>query len=274
VLQETPVPEVEPQDSSIPSTSLDSIPVETLDADLKSVTERFGTLDQTTHQATFDSREARRAGIDNELIRLAEELVRYQNNLVRDLESGRTRMGNRDRPNSREYPRLRRFHQRAAERGRARPQVRSSSKALSLDNEEESLGFDTNLYAVNTETACGNNAFPKPNVTPVRKYYNQTSPSATTWLTSNGFHKTSDYATGDYGNNYTRATSYSGVQGTCDSPKFRDDGTVRSGTTPAGAAYTMNLQLKEPNPEVLDSYYGAWPYLGWATYVRWWHATY
>lgn len=99
--------------------------------------------------------------------------------------------------------------------------------------------------------------------------------SPTTWLASNGFHRTADYATRDYGNNYTRPTSYSGVQGTCDSPKFRDDGTVRNGLVPGnGAAYNMNLQLKEPNPEILQLYYGLWPYLGWGTYVEWWHNTY
>lgn len=130
VFEETPVPEAEEQEEpSLPSTSLDSIQIDALDADLKSVTEQFGTLDPDTHQATFDSREARIAGIDNELIRLAEELVRYQNGLVRDLRSGRTRIGNGQRPNPQEYPRLRRFQQRAAERGRAE---RARGKAKSL----------------------------------------------------------------------------------------------------------------------------------------------
>ncbi len=120
VFEETPVPDAEEQEPSLPSTSLDSIQIDTLQADLSSVTEQFGTLDPSTHQATFDSREARRAGIDSELIRLAEELVRYQNSLVGDLRSGRTRIGNGEGPNSREYPRLRRFQQRASERGRSR----------------------------------------------------------------------------------------------------------------------------------------------------------
>lgn len=272
VFEEMPVPGAEDQEPSLPSTSLDSIQIDTLDADLKAVTEQFGTLDPSTHQATFDSREARRAGIDNELIRLAEELVRYQNSFVGDLRSGRARIGNGERPNSREYPRLRRFQQRASERGRSRSSNSQSLKAFSLDNREEPLGFETNLYSVNTETACGNYAFPKPNVTPVRRYYNQSSP--TTWLTSNGFHITANYATGAYGINYTRPTFYSGVQGTCDSPKFRDDGTVANGTTSTGAPYNMNLQFKEPNPEILEPYYGLWPYLGWGTYVQWWHNTY
>jgi hypothetical protein len=272
VLEETPTPAADEEELSLPSTSLDSIEIDTLDADLKSVTEQFGTLDPNTNQATFNSREARRAGIDNELIRLAEELVSYQNNLVRDLRSGRARIGNRERPNPRTYPRLRRFQQRATERGRPRRSNSLGSKALTLNTREDTLGFDTNLYAVNTETACGNQAFPKPNVSPTRRFYNQSSPD--TWLTTNGFHRTARYATQSYGVNYTRETFYSGVQGTCDSPKFRDDGTVASGTTSAGARYTMNLQLKEPNPEILESYYGRWPYLGWGTYVQWWHNNY
>ncbi len=119
VFEETPTQNADEEDLSLPSTSLDSIQIGTLGAALNSVTEQFGTLDPSTHQATFDSREARRAGIDDELIKLAEELVGYQNNLVRDLRSGRTYIGNGERPNPQEYPRLRRFQQRAAERARS-----------------------------------------------------------------------------------------------------------------------------------------------------------
>lgn len=54
------------------------------------------------------------------------------------------------------------------------------------------------------------------------------------------------------------------MQGVCDNPKFRDDGKV-SGT------YTMNIQYKEPNSEILEPYYGLWPYSGWGEYVNWWH---
>jgi len=74
------------------------------------------------------------------------------------------------------------------------------------------------------------------------------------------------YATGNYGINYTRPTYYSGVQGTCDSPKFRDEGKVLD-------TYKMTIQYKEPNPEIFESYYGIWPYAGWGQYVNWWHLT-
>ena len=118
IFEETPPQNADEEDLSLPSTSLDSIQIDTLEATLHSVIEQFGTLDPSTHQATFDSREARRAGIDNELIRLAEELVGYQNNLVKDLRSGRAYIGNGEGPDPQKYPRLRRFQQRAAERAK------------------------------------------------------------------------------------------------------------------------------------------------------------
>ncbi len=119
VFEETPIQNADEENLSLLSTSLDSIQIDTLEAALNSVTEQFGTLDPSTHQATFDSKEAKRAGIDHELIKLAEELVGYQNNLVRDLRSGRAYIGNGERPNPQEYPRLRRFQQRATERARS-----------------------------------------------------------------------------------------------------------------------------------------------------------
>lgn len=53
----------------------------------------------------------------------------------------------------------------------------------------------------------------------------------------------------------TRPTYYSGVQGVCDSPKFKDNGKVSE-------TYTMNIQYKEPNSEIFEPYYGLWPYSG------------
>ncbi len=220
----------------------------------------------------FDSKEARKAGIDNDIIKLAEELVNYQNNLVEDLREGKARIGDKVKPSPQKYPRLRKFHQRAADK--FKKTKASSFKLLNPGNEEKLLTFDTNFYAVNTETACGNYAFPKPNKAPVRYFYNQSNPAPSSWLLNNGFHVTASYATGNYQNNYTRETFYSGVQGTCDSPKFRDDGTAGNGTTSNGAFYNMNIQYKEPNPEILELYYGLWSYLGWGTYVQWWHNTY
>ncbi|PZO13041.1 MAG: hypothetical protein DCF25_16690 [Leptolyngbya foveolarum] len=92
--------------------------------------ERFGTLDPDTHQLTFDSREAIEAGVDNELVTLGEELVGYQNNLVMDLKSGRAYIGNGERPDPQEYPRLRRFQERAAESLRSRSLGSPSLKSL------------------------------------------------------------------------------------------------------------------------------------------------
>jgi len=62
VSEETPTSSDE-QEISIPATSLDNIEVEKLDAGLKTVTDGFGKLDPKTHQATFDTKEARKAGL-------------------------------------------------------------------------------------------------------------------------------------------------------------------------------------------------------------------
>lgn len=40
-----------------------------------------------------------------------------------------------------------------------------------------------------------------------------------------------------------------------------------------GAHYSTYSQT-EPNPEIWDSYYGYHPYLGWDSYVAWWHNRY
>ncbi len=154
------------------------------------------------------------------------------------------------KPSAAKYPKLKKFKDRATEEAKKQKAKTSLSEIIKIAVPLVS-GY---LIAENTATACGTYAFPKPNVTPTRYYYTQTSPPAKDWLLTNGFHSTQDYATGNYENNYTRPTFYKGVEGTCDSPKFRDDGTV-TGT------YSMNIQYKEPNPEVLN--YGNWPYLGW-----------
>jgi hypothetical protein len=156
---------------------------------------------------------------------------------------------------------LLRFHFRANERRRKSKNTQASYKSSRIAT------TGSHLFAANSETACGNYSYPKPNVTPTRYYYNQKTPPAKDWLLGNGFHLTASYASSAPGYNYTRATSYSGVQGTCDSPKFRDDGTVNTATS-------MNIQYKEPNPEILELYYGLWPYLGWGDYVQWWHGKY
>jgi hypothetical protein len=245
-----------------PPDSLDNTEIEALDSKVLEIGKRFGKVDPNTHLATFDAKEAKKAGYDTETIQLVEEQVDFQNSLIDALKSGKTKMGDKNfRPSAQKHKKLKRFHYRAHERIKKLRNKKASENSIKL----ASLNGN-NLFAVNTETACGNYSYPKPNVTPTRYFYNQINPPALDWLTKNGFHKTASYATGNYGNNYTRQTSYSGVQGTCDSPKFRDDGTVEATTK-------MNIQYKEPNPEVLELYYGPWPYLGWADYVKWWHDT-
>lgn len=255
--QPSPAPSVEP---SVPSDVLDKMAFESLNAKILEIGEKFAKLDPKTHRVSFDTKAAKEAGYDSNVIQLVKEQFDSQNELVEAVKSGRTRIGE-FRPSAAKYPKWKRFQDRATERKFKKPKAETSSSET-VKVAGAILG--RNLFAVNTLTACGDYAFPKPNVQPTRYYYTQTNPPAVDWLLNNGFHKTWPYATGNYGINYTRPTYYSGVQGVCDSPKFRDEGKV-SGT------YTMNLQYKEPNPEILEPYYGLWPYSGWGNYVNWWH---
>jgi len=258
---ENPQPSLEPSvEPSVPPDTLDNMGFESLDAKVLEIGKQFGKLDQNTKLASFDAKAAKEAGYESEIIQLVKEQVEFQNELVESLKTKKTRMGE-FKPSAKKYPKLKKFKDRATAEAKKPKAKTSLSKPIKIAG---SL-VDGYLIAENTATACGTYAFPKPNVTPTRYYYTQTNPPARDWLLTNGFHKTGDYATGNYRNNYTRSTFYRGVEGTCDSPKFRDDGTVTT-------TYNMNIQYKEPNPEVLD--YGNWPYLGWGEYVNWWHANY
>lgn len=272
VRTEKPEPSPEPS-VELPSAPdpLDAVELESLNAKVLEVNEQFVELNPSTHIASFNAKAAKDAGYDSDIIKLVKEQIDFQNELVTDLKAGKTKVG-KTRPSPQKYPKLRRFEDRAKEKAKkAKPDTPSSSSSSGNGVKVAGVSLDRNVLAANTLAACGDYYYPKPNRSPTRYYYNQVNPPARTWLTSNGFHTTIGYATtAAYRYNYTRPTYYSGVQGTCDSPKFRDDGTVNE---PNGT-YTMNIQYKEPNPEIFEPYYGLWPYGGWGQYVNWWHNTY
>ncbi len=247
--------------------SLNAMDLESLSAKLLEVDEQFVKLNPNTHIATFNAKAAINAGYDSEIVSLVKEQIDFQNELVRDLKSGKTKIG-QTRPSPQKYPKLRRFEDRASEKAKKAKSNTPNTVNSSRNNVKVAgISLMMNLLAANTLKACGDYSFPKPNRTPTRYYYNQTNPPARDWLIRNGFHITFDYATSAaYGDNYTRQTSYSGVDGICDSPKFRDDGTLTTGTS------NLNIQYKEPNPEIFEPYYGLWPYSGWGQYVNWWHS--
>ncbi|WP_059002526.1 hypothetical protein [Leptolyngbya sp. NIES-2104] len=154
-------------------------------------------------------------------------MVAHQNELTEALMSKKTYFGDRKfEVEPQKYPRFRKFRDRASERAKKTKALGDKPSAKS----ETTVTYDTNLYAANTAEACGTYNYPKPNVNPPYNYYQMSNPAG--WLTSNGFHLTKYYAAflGSYGNSYTRPTFYSGVQGTCDSPKFRDEGKTETGT--------------------------------------------
>jgi len=74
-----------------------------------------------------------------------------------------------------------------------------------------------------------------------------------------GYHRTSNYAGGSRGNDYSRVVPHA-----CGGSTFRVQAIIHQ----RDPCWTYNTQGPEPNPEVLEY---VWPRLGWPGYVRWWH---
>lgn len=109
----------------VPKTKLDNIPFGKLNADLNKITNQFGKIDYKNWSHSFDSQGARKAGYDDELIKLAEEMMDFQNQMANDAKAGKQIFGNPDyTPSTEKHPRLIRLHQRASE------QLKDKTKAL------------------------------------------------------------------------------------------------------------------------------------------------
>ena len=89
-----------------------------------------------------------------------------------------------------------------------------------------------------------------------------TREAAIAHLESQGFHRTSNYAGGSRGNDYSMV-----VPSDCGGSSFREQAIIYE----RNGCWTYNLQGPEPNPEVLEY---IWPRFGWPGYVRWWHMTF
>jgi len=195
----------------------------------------------------LDSIAARKAGIPDIIIALAQQVIAYQNHM-RAISKAQNidDITQIDIPLN-EYPLLAEFE-------------------AMLMNYKPKEGED--LLAPSTHP-CGTYAHPVPNYSPPRfnlGWYENAHLTLLNW----GFHRTAGYACGGdpfvpCDRDYTRGRGYWGPYGYCSAPRFRDQGTRDS------ANHNIWIQYGEPNPEIF-SYW--WPYWDWGWYVRWWHRRY
>lgn len=198
--------------------------------------------DESTGQQTFDAASARKNGVAEDIVLLAEELVAFQNELVRVSTAGQAMTTVSVDP----YPRVKELMNLATQKARG--------------------NAGTDGGSPDGVSPCGQFGYPVPNYTPPRPRYGPVSNPRQTLL-NKGYHQTAFYACFWYScpNDFTKGRSYSGPYGYCSSPRFRNQG-----TTSDGSRY-YNIQSGEPNPEIHS--YG-WPYWNWGVYCFWWHQTY
>lgn len=205
---------------------------------------------------TLDDESAIEAGFGEAAIRLARQMIDYQNALMRaahnQTDASSVVVAVED------FPEVKAFFD--LMNSRATPVVPPASTSGDAGNAFAQA--EPEAIVVN---ACGDWDHPVPSSTPMRYHYSSSSPAST--LLNQGFHRTSSYACG-FNNcsnyDFTKGRSYNGPYGTCSSPRFRDQGYITGSTQ-------YWKQFGEPNPEIL-SY--VWPYWNWGAYVMWWHGRY
>ena len=122
---------------------------------------------------------------------------------------------------------------------------------------------------------CGYYWNPTPNYKPQNIFYSSSNPPQA--LINYGFHLTVGYACGNWISagypcniDYTRDRSYSGANGFCTTPLFRDQGQIDQ--TKKNSYW---IQFAEPNPEVYRSdIIKLYPEWDWDAYVFWWHQSF
>lgn len=148
---ETPQPSLEPfVEPSVSPDTLDNIGFESLDAKVLEIGKQFGKLDPNTKLASLDTKAAKEAGYESEIIQLVKEQVDFQNELVEALKTKKTRMGE-FKASAAKYPKLKKFKDRAIEEAKKPKAKTSLSKPIKIAG---SL-VDGYLIAVNNATACG-----------------------------------------------------------------------------------------------------------------------
>lgn len=206
---------------------------------------------------TIDTRAARRAGYSTDVVRLAAEIVAYQNAMLNETR----KKGNRDirqhKVPLKKFPKVKEFYKAATKAAR-------TDKVHTSNSSDEDSSPDVTALA-RTRRACGDWNRPIPNYTPRwvnHGYKNRPARTLRNW----GFHKTRFYACGarysyTCQRDTTRPRYYYSRYGVCSKPLFRDHGRFYN--------HRVYVQYGEPNPEIF--HVGIWPYWNWGAYVRWWH---
>ncbi len=209
----------------------------------------------------FDSEAALKNGFTDPVVRLAQQMVDYQNALARAAASGQPLDGTDVSLSLDSYPEVKIFFETMSKK------VVPDDPPASLDTEGAEVAATEGPDAV-TANACGDWDHPVPNYTPPRGGASTSNPERV--LLDLGFHHTvwpgCNYAPWSNcgARDFTKGRSYSGPYGTCGSPRFRNQGRILSSTS-------YEIQYGEPNPEIF-SY--SWPYWNWGAYVKWWHGRY
>ena len=180
------------------------------------------------------------AGISQDIVDLASEIVASQNEIVTRWHAWRTTGIPRTKIDLDDYPRVRELHNKATAEQRRR------AEGSRVEGRVE--GSSNGVVFASSSHPCGNYDHPVPDHNPPRYQY---TGDGETYFTTNGYHETAGYAGGYGGVDYTKGRSYSGAYGYCSSPRFRNHGLI-------GGSNSYSIQFGEPNPEVL-SY--LWPLL-------------
>lgn len=208
---------------------------------------------------TLDAKEAKRAGLHRKVIKVGQEFVELNNELVNVVRSEGIHSKNIDRKKLKKFEA---FFKRVAEGKKGK----KASSAVNSDLSTEGVDKLTPL----TQTACGGGP-DDPHVCPSWResgVYRSTLQGIIDYLTSNGFHATAGYACGgdpfepcEY--DYTKVVSAYG----CPGGPFRTQAIIYQ----SGSDWTYRYQTPEPNPEIFSYWWPAW---WWGAYVVWWHQDY
>ncbi|MEP0824649.1 MAG: hypothetical protein HRF40_04120 [Nitrososphaera sp.] len=192
---------------------------------------------------TFDSKAARKEGITAEDIRVGQEFVDMQNEMMQVVKKEGMDSPNIDRAKVKKFERF----------------------FLAVANGNRSSAESGEATAQASGDVCGgsqSNPHPCP-LWQESRVYRSSEQAITEYLWAQGFHRTLQYAS--YGNPYD-FTEGCDAYG-CSSPIFRTQAIIYQ----SGSQWTYRYQTPEPNPEIYDY---VWPVYWWGSYVQWWHENY
>lgn len=222
-----------------------------------------------TEPVAFDINAAREAGIDEESIELARQMVAHTNALLEAAKAtGNVESASIAKTNvtMEDFPAVDEYFQQASLVARSRQGREDSASPKgeppsSSTNEMAALAVDPFQAAYQN---CGVWWNPLPTRAAPWVTYTSSNPDAT--LRSWGYHGTPSHI---FGGGYTRAQTY--MWWICGFGTFRDHAVIFSSNQFREQNYAGWRPRGEPNPEVYAS--GPWPYPLWPSYVSWWHQT-